>query len=107
MPLPELIDTVLESDTLRALFDDYAACVTQLSAHIRSGRGEPVQPLSAAHVCAGLLDGRFRGAQIRYTYNGEAWCDSILATAQGYRLVRISDTAIAASVQTELDAPSA
>ena len=38
----------------------------------------------------GLASGQFRGVQVRYRYEKQEWCDTLLAMPGGVRLVRIS-----------------
>lgn len=90
--LPTLQQTVLDAPTLEALFRDLAQC-TQILAVVP--KGAP-QAYAAGHgidleaARAGLASGAFRGVQVRYRYEGQEWCDTLLATPGGVRLVRIS-----------------
>ncbi|MBK9992313.1 MAG: hypothetical protein IPP19_16735 [Verrucomicrobia bacterium] len=90
--LPALQQTVLDEATLDALFRDLAQC-TQILAVIPKGAPQAYAAergidLEAAR--AGLASGIFRGVQVRYRYDGQEWCDTLLATPGGVRLVRIS-----------------
>ena len=90
--LPALQQTVLDAPTLEALFRDLAQC-TQILAVVPKGAPQAYAPdrgidLEAAR--AGLISGQFRGVQVRYRYEGQEWCDTLLATPGGVRLVRIS-----------------
>lgn len=90
--LPALQQTVLDAATLEALFRDLAQC-TQILAVLPKGApqayaGDRAISLDAARE--GLASGAFRGVQVRYRYDGQEWCDTLLATPGGVRLVRIS-----------------
>lgn len=90
--LPALQQTVLDSATLEALFRDLAQC-TQILAVLPKGGPQAYASdrgidLEAAR--AGLASGAFRGVQVRYRYENQEWCDTLLATPGGVRLVRIS-----------------
>jgi hypothetical protein len=47
------------------------------------------QSLSLEQARQLLLEGRARGIQIRYHYDGADWWDTLMRTPQGIRLVRI------------------
>lgn len=92
LKLPALQQTVLDAPTLEALFRDLAQC-TQLLAVIPKGAPQAYVTehgidLDAAQT--GLASGVFRGVQVRYRYDGQEWCDTLMATPAGVRLVRIS-----------------
>lgn len=89
--LPALQQTVLDAPTLEALFRDLAQC-TQILAVIPKGGPQAYAAdrgidLEAART--GLASGQFRGVQVRYRYEKQDWCDTLLATPGGVRLVRI------------------
>ncbi len=89
--LPALTQAVLDPATLDALFRDLATCTEILSVHPKASPGahvgETAITLPAAR--AGLLAGEFRGVQIRYRYESKEWCDTLLASPGGIRIVRI------------------
>ncbi len=90
--LPALQQTVLDVPTLAALFRDLAHC-TQILAVLPKGAPQAYAAEKAISLDAareGLASGAFRGVQIRYRYENQDWCDTLLATASGVRLVRIS-----------------
>ncbi|GDX80743.1 hypothetical protein LBMAG42_25540 [Deltaproteobacteria bacterium] len=91
MILPELTVGALDAPTLAALFDDLNAHATVLDVITKGG---PVQhsagtqvPLREAQAL--LAEGRVRGVQVRYVWQGDEWRDTLLAAADGVRLVRM------------------
>jgi ferredoxin-type protein NapG len=90
--LPELREADLDEAGLRALFGDLAAA-TQIE-DIRSKqapeRRAEASRISAEEALGWLLEGRVRGVQVRYRYDGQSWCDTILATTRGHRVVRVA-----------------
>jgi hypothetical protein len=90
--LPALQQTVLDAPTLEALFRDLAQC-TQILAVIPKGGPQAYaadRGIDLETARAGLASGVFRGVQVRYRYENQEWCDTLLATPGGVRLVRIS-----------------
>ncbi len=91
MILPELSVGVLDAPTLAALFDDLERHAEVLDVITKGG---PVQQTSAANMPLRvaqtlLLTGGIRGVQIRYIWDGAEWRDTLLATREGVRLVRM------------------
>ncbi len=90
--LPELREADLDDAGLRALFRDLAAateiedirCKQAAEQHADAGRP------TAEDALRGLLAGHVRGVQVRYRYDGQSWCDTVLATPRGYRVVRVA-----------------
>lgn len=90
--LPVLQQTVLDAATLEALFRDLAQC-TQILGVIPKGAPQAYaaeKGISLDAAREGLVSGAFRGVQVRYRYENQEWCDTLLATPAGVRLVRIS-----------------
>ncbi len=91
-PLPPMSEAVLTDEQLAALFDDLRRLVRIDGIVIRDGSGRArdvagAELLDEAHA---MLTGRMvRGVQIRYRYDGAAWCDTLMPVALGIRLVRI------------------
>ena len=102
LPLPPVQQAPLDPATLAALFRDLAACTQVLAVTPRRAgppqRETPLTTISLAQAAAGLQSGEFRGVQIRYRYEGQNWCDTLMARPDGIRLVRISETDIAATL---------
>jgi len=90
--LPELREADLDEAGLRALFRDLAAAATIDEIRCKQAREHHADSatISAETALDWLLEGRVRGVQVRYRYQGEAWCDTVLATADGHRVVRMA-----------------
>ncbi len=89
--LPELREGWLEAEQVRALFADLRACANAPSVQLKAGAEQRARsaPADLDAAEAALLDGRVRGVQIRYGYQGSHWCDTLVRTPRGVRLVRI------------------
>jgi hypothetical protein len=98
--LPPLQQTVLDVATADALFRDLAACADILAVIPKHGPRQhsthDVTTLEQARtrLSAGLL----LGVQIRYRYQGETWCDTLLRRPAGLTLVRIREADVSASL---------
>ena len=91
VPLPPVQVAMLEPATLARLFDDLARDAILSSAQIRapgSVRGEAAPP-SLAEARQRFESGSVQGLQLRYRLGATSWCDTLLRTAEGVRLVRI------------------
>ncbi len=90
--LPELYEGELDEAGLRALFRDLAAAtqIEDIRCKQRAEQHAEASPLSAQAALEGLLEGRVRGVQVRYRYDGQSWCDTILATTRGHRVARLA-----------------
>ncbi len=89
--LPALTQAVLDPATLDALFRDLAAC-TEILAVVPKTAAQTMTapvPIDLATARAGLASGQFRGVQVRYRYESKEWCDTLMATPAGVRLVRL------------------
>jgi hypothetical protein len=102
--LPALQQTLLDPPTLAALFRDLAAC-TQIAAVLPKFAGQSAHAHTGSATITldaareGLADGTLRGAQIRYRYQDQVWCDTLMARPDGIRLVRICEDDIAATLE--------
>lgn len=90
-PLPELVDTLLDADTVDQLLRDIASCTQLLEIvpkhHARGHVGDRTISLDAARD---LLRRRaVRAVQLRYRYDDAEWWDTLVVTDTGTRLVRI------------------
>ena len=93
--LPELNDAVLSNDELSDLFRDYRECTTINEILIKSNPGlvsTETRP-SLDHAEDVLRTRSVRGVQIRYQFELATWCDTLMPTATGVRLVRIRQPA--------------
>lgn len=103
--LPDLTESVLNTEQLHDLFRDLGA-LTQVTEIIpKQGQREYVDDtviLDLESAQARLLDGTFRGLQIRYRYDDGLWWDTLIRVPNGFRIVRIRhdfDGEIAAPAQ--------
>jgi hypothetical protein len=95
--LPELTQAVLDQTTLDRLFDDIAGCTRLLDVTVKlsANRMVPQERVTLEEARA-LLDARaVRGVQLRYLYDGGEWWDTLIATPDGVRVVRIRQADIA------------
>ncbi len=90
--LPELTEADLDEAGLRALFRDLesAARIDEIRCKRAPLEHGEAAPVSSEDALRWLLEGRVRGVQVHYRYEGETWCDTILATPHGHRVVRIA-----------------
>jgi MauM/NapG family ferredoxin protein len=90
--LPELREAELDPGGLRALFADLAAATEIQEVRLKrasTDRGHAAS-LSVEEALEALLGGSVRGVQVRYHYDAQDWCDTILQTPHGYRVVRLA-----------------
>ncbi|MEZ4361333.1 MAG: hypothetical protein R3B48_14200 [Kofleriaceae bacterium] len=92
--LPPVQQVVLDAAAVARLFDDIERAGEWLGASAKGARrGAPASSFaSLAEAKAALLGGAVAGVQLRYRFAGEEWWDTLMPTATGIRLVRISHT---------------
>lgn len=90
--LPDVQQAVLDAPTLEALFRDLAQCTQILAVVPKTAAAGMVaeRSISLDDARAGLASGAFRGVQVHYRYDHQTWCDTLLSTPAGVRLVRLS-----------------
>lgn len=89
-PLPELHQTVLTPETLRALFDDLEACTEVLAVMPKAGPGYVTpEDIGLKQGEALLTEGKLRGLQIRYRYQNEEWWDTLINRDGNTSITRI------------------
>jgi hypothetical protein len=90
-PLPNVHQAVLDDGTLEALLSDVAAFGKDIEAIPKTQARQEVKhasiPLDQAAVA--LRDRSITALQLRYSYEASRWCDTIVATNEGWRLTRI------------------
>jgi len=98
--LPPLQQTLLDVATVDALFRDLAACTRVTAVLPKYARNQHTGPdsLTLEQARVRLAAGLLLGVQIRYAYDGHAWCDTLLRRPAGLTLVRIRETDITDSV---------
>lgn len=89
--LPDVQQAVLDSATLQALFRDLAQFTQILAVIPKMAAAAMVaeQGIDLDNARAGLISGTYRGVQVRYRYDNQEWCDTLLNTPAGIKLVRI------------------
>ncbi len=89
--LPELREGWLDAPQVQALFGDLRACAKLLSVRTKGGTQMRAEAATSSldEAEAALLEGRLHGVQVRYGYEGAYWCDTLVRTPRGVRLVRI------------------
>lgn len=90
LELPELCQGELDAAQLDALFADLRQGAEVSHVQVRGGPGSPrgdrVVSLEEARQL--LREERTPAVQIRYRYDGQLWCDTLLARPGGARLIR-------------------
>jgi len=88
--LPQLSDTVIDEQTVDALFVDITACTQLLEVIVKRAAGYVGDDRVSLDEARQLIsDGAVRGVQIRYVYDGAQWWDTLMLTPAGIRIVRI------------------
>jgi hypothetical protein len=92
IPIPELQQSPLDVATLCQLFGDVRRCAQLVEVLPKYAPGfiAPDATMTPEDGLNGLLQGRLRGLQLRYLYQGSLWWDTLLVVAPGsFRIVRI------------------
>jgi hypothetical protein len=89
-PVPLLVEGVIDAATLQRLFADLSAASTILGVRDKSGATDyaSADESSLEFARERLLSGRTRAVQVRYRFADVEWSDTILALADGFRVVR-------------------
>jgi hypothetical protein len=91
-PLPAVQSAIVDAATLDRLFADlevYAEGLT-IQAKVRSD-GHASSAAPSLRETRALIDSSAAlGVQLRYRLGSEAWCDTLMRTPEGVRLVRIA-----------------
>jgi len=88
--LPELHQTILDDQTLEALFADLQACTDILAVMPKAGPGYVTPKDVGLEEGERLLkEGSLRGLQIRYRYQGEEWWDTLIQRDNQIHITRI------------------
>ena len=89
-PVPLLVEGLIDAAALRQLFADLAEAATVLGVREKGApatySGAEAVPTETA--MARLLSGAARAVQVRYSFGGHEWVDTIVALAGGFRVVR-------------------
>jgi len=92
-PVP-VHDAILDDATVDQLFFDIAHTTELIAVAAKPAHGLAPQPAADALWSAhrALQAHRISAVQLRYRFAGEEWWDTVMWTAAGIRLVRISHT---------------
>jgi hypothetical protein len=85
-------EATLDDATLAALFRDLEALTTAVEVVLkrgaqRHGEHEPAVTLPMAYQL--LVHREVRALQLRYTHEHKLWCDTLIASEAGTRIVRM------------------
>jgi len=90
--LPPMQDALLDEQTLAALVRDLNECAeiddVMLKGDNRFVPGAQ-QNVSLDEAVLKLHSGEVHGVQVRYRFEGRSWCDTLMSTGDGVRLIRI------------------
>ena len=94
--LPDVQQAVLDTATLDALFRDLAHYTQIIAVVPKTAAAGMVneRSISLDDARAGLTSGAFRAVQVRYRYDQREWCNTLMGTPAGVRLVRICTDSI-------------
>lgn len=88
--LPQLEESLLNEQQLRALLSDVATYGRVLEATVKANaRSQPAAAARLPELYLNLVERRVFGAQLRYEYKRSVWLDTLIPTKDGVRLVRI------------------
>jgi hypothetical protein len=95
LELPPLHEAVLDAAWLTRLEEDLVTCARIEAVVPRQRVRGHAAPASTTlrEGFQGLRSGAILGLQVRYQHDGRAWCDTLMPHANGFRLVRIDQTA--------------
>jgi hypothetical protein len=96
--LPPLQMAEVDRTTVERLFDDVASLGQGVSVSIKGGavsRAAAARSLAEAREL--LFSGNTCAVQLRYEHEGASWCDTVLASGVGFRLVRVKSEDVLAS----------
>jgi len=91
LELPDLHDAVLDRETLVQLFVDLETQTRILDVRLKLGAQQHAEAgiVTLASARRAIEAGGVSGVQIRYAWQAAVWCDTLLPTPEGIRLVRM------------------
>lgn len=94
-PLPNLYSGELDLAALSTLFEDLSAHAQVTEILVKGGATQHASGVRASlpEAYALLVAGAVRAVQIRYRWENQDWSDTILKTAGGARVVRMTASA--------------
>ena len=99
LELPKLQAESLDEALLKRLFEglDALAAIDEVRVKGAAAAYAGERPVALREALELLLAGRIRAAQVVYEYRGRTWCDTVLRSGDGHRLVRMESPRRAAS----------
>jgi len=85
-PLPEILEAEWAHDQVMALFADLAAGADVQHVQLRTPEGDGSASLADAE--AAFATGRARAIQVRYVFESEKWCDTIMPGDPTTKIIR-------------------
>ena len=85
-PLPEVLQAEWSSDQLMQLFADLSAGAEVQHVQLRTETIDATVPLSTARDA--FADGSARAIQVRYRFEDEVWCDTIMPGDPTTKIIR-------------------
>ena len=88
--VPDVLETVWDSETVDRLFDDLEGGARIESVQVRavSPDGPADKSVTLREAQSMLRDGSAKAAQIRYEFSGEHWCDTMMPVGESVRIIR-------------------
>lgn len=92
--LPPLQMAVLDAATLEQLFFDIEHAAELIGVQLKAGPGYAAEAdvPTVARARELLTTGAVIGVQLRYRARGAVWCDTLMRTPDGVRLVRVEQS---------------
>ena len=89
--LPAINEALLDPGTLNQLFEDIGRCTHLIEVIVKQGprTQTPDGSYTLSEARRMLEDGSVMGVQLRYSYDGAQWWDTLMRTPEGVRIVRI------------------
>lgn len=89
---PELFQGPLEPQALDRLIADIKVCTEILEIipkYAATGYVDDTEKVEIDDAVEQLKQGKLRGLQLRYRYEGDQWWDTLIRLPQGVKLVRV------------------
>jgi len=84
--LPELLQAEWGADQVMKLFDDLRDGAEVEHVQMRAAKDDRTTTLAEAKLA--FADGSAQAIQVRYRFEGEMWCDTILPSEQTTKIIR-------------------
>ena len=89
-PHPEILEAHWDVQQVQALFDDLSLGAQVHHVQVRtSAAGRPEDRTTSLAEARELLESNLaRAIQIRYTYQDQSWCDTLMVRPESIRVIR-------------------